>query len=339
MAERATKLLAERGRPDVTVSPSQVQVWRERDALLANPAPGLGRGQGRKAASYPPGMERVAAELALALDEAKAQRELIFERAELIAFARGAPIPDEGLRTAYGRVFSSFSRKARKAHPSASPSRRHRLRLPASSDEVAARTALELLTHDDLDDPATARRPAQLVVEHTVEAVANSLGIGELAKVQDENAGGSMLAGLLWRLSLAAARRKAVKALEANPEDLRWAVGVARAFADFGTAWSDAMLFAGIGINELEGEYRLGGKVFAAIARLFADDLMVALAGPMFLLAPTSAWRRELDGAARQARIETSKLRAAICSRLLVSPGGDTYLSFLIEPKPMTLNQ
>jgi hypothetical protein len=327
VANEATKLLKEWGRPDLTVSPTQVKGWRERDALPPTSAPGQGRGRGRKA-TYPAGTGRIAAALALALDDAKTQRELIFERALLIAFARGAEIPDAALRVAFRHVFERFIQKARRAR--SRQSRRERFRLPGPSDDVAARTALELLTHDSEDHAASA--PPRQLVEHTAEAIADREAV-DFQELTEQRTSTSTLGGLLVRLNLAAMERTALRARRA---DLDWALSCARAFADFSAAWVRTMPLA----REDVDEYRLVRQVLAAAARLFSNDLMVALASPAFLLAsPTPTIRRRLDQCASAARAEAPRLIARARAHLRASPSGDSFFSFLIVPESNTLTR
>jgi hypothetical protein len=329
VAEAATKLLADQGRPDVTVSPTQVKAWRERDALPRTSAPGRGQGLGRTA-TYPPGTEPIAAELALALDNAKSTRELTFDRAVLMAFSRGAEIPDDAVRHAYRRVFDGFIRKVKQAR--ASSSRRQRLRLPGPRDELATRTAIELLTADDPKQGGASPPPHQ-VVEHTATTIAEQTGVNDLARVNDQDESISVLAGLLVRLNLAAMKRAA---LGAKVNDRRWAVSCARAFADLGIAWLHIRPLA----REPGAEQRLVGQIFAAAGRLFADDLMVALAGPAFLVAaPTPAIRRRLDRYAEAARTEAPKLLASARAHLTASPSGDSFFSFILEPEQQALTR
>ena len=150
----------------------------------------------------------------------------------------------------------------------------------------------------------------------TNAAIAKHTGVDDLARANEQGGAVSVLGGLLVRLNLAAMKRAA---LRAEFDDLRWAVGCARAFADLGAAWLHARPLA----RETGAEQRLVGQVFAAAGRLFADDIMVALAGPAFLVAtPTPAIRRRLDRYARAARTEAPKLIASARAHLIASPSG-----------------
>ncbi len=109
VAKLATGLLADQGRPDLSVTAEQVVRWRQiADAIpVAGPRRG-GRGQ---RAHYLPTAPAAAAGIALALDE---DRNL--DRAVIAAFGSGAPVAEGGLRSAAGHVLRDAEEKFRRAY-------------------------------------------------------------------------------------------------------------------------------------------------------------------------------------------------------------------------------
>ena len=97
LAGRATQLLADRGRTDLSVSASQVRKWRQ----IADALPVLSdRQPGRKRMTvYAPEAAETAALIRIYL--AETDRNL--DKAVLGAFAEGAHVPEEGLRSALCR--------------------------------------------------------------------------------------------------------------------------------------------------------------------------------------------------------------------------------------------
>jgi hypothetical protein len=318
LAEAATKLLAEHGRPDLAVTDTQVRDWRVRAALpgTSRSFPGRAHGGGSRS-TYPPGTERVAEGLALALDRTRDGGPLRFERAVLGAESHGIEVEWPAVRIAYRRVIDHFIREAQRER---SPRSRRRRAPSAPRDPMARQIALELLSRED--DGAD---HAPQLVDYTAESMADeTFGEPVLAERTIGSALLPELNGLFRRLTLAALKRAA---LRSNPEDVRRSVGWARAFADLGTEVLRTMPLA----RDLGGERGVVRQLFAFVGQKLANDLLVALAGPMLLIAaPTPELRRRVDRLACAARAETPKLTAKAREYLIVSPAGDAYFSYLI---------
>lgn len=320
LAEDTTKLLAEQGRAGLTVTDTQVHDWRVRGALAGTSQsfPGRARGGGSHS-TYPRGTERVAAGLALALDRTRDGGPLRFERGVLGAESHGVEVEWPAVRIAFRKVIDHFIREARRER---SPRTRRRRVPTAPSDPVARRIALELLSHDD-DEVGP---PFQLV-EHSAESIAAET-FGHAAGAESSIGAGLLpeLNGLLRVVTLAALKRAA---LRSRPEDVRRAVGWARAFAEFGAAVARTMPLA----RDDDDDRRLVRQLFAFVGERLADDLLVALAGPLLLIAaPTPALRRRIDRLARTVRAETPTLIAKARQHLRVSPFGDGHFSWVVVP-------
>jgi hypothetical protein len=238
LATAATALLVEQGRPDLSVSGLQVVRWRQADLLPVVSDRRAGRS--RQTVYSKPAAVVVAAEMALALDLVRD-----IDRGALIAFARGAPVPEAGLVASYVHYLQDAELKARLAWVQRGKPRsevKRSLRLPVAH----SRRGDAGLVSDNVLAILLGKRPypeedgAAIAIEGFLEAMSPP-GIAETV-VSGAPDSIERVAGLADSLALAVLRRLIRKS---GVEQLRWGCDVARPLLEYGEVMARLLSFGG----------------------------------------------------------------------------------------------
>jgi hypothetical protein len=299
LATAATALLVEQGRPALSVSGQQVVRWRQADLLPVLSDRRAGRS--RQTVYSKPAAVVVANELALALDLV---RDL--DRAALIAFARGAPVPEAGLVSSYVHYLQDAETKARLAWAQRDRPRsdvKPALRLPVAHSRrgdavLVSDNVLALL----LGKPLYPEREGAVIA---IEGFLESMTPPGIAETVVSGAPDSIarVAGLADSLALAVLRRLVRRS---GVEQLRWGCDVARPLLEYGEVMARLLSFGGGApvilpspLDVLVPLLGAAGDFASAKSRFESPDLAIAvMALGLVCRCRTKRDRRELDEAA-----------------------------------------
>ncbi|MHB8671749.1 MAG: hypothetical protein ACYDAD_14515 [Acidimicrobiales bacterium] len=311
LAEEATMRLHHQGRADLSVSDAKARRWRQEDAL---PVLGNRRGGRHKMTEYrrPEAVEAAVA-LAISLSE-PGNRNL--DRAVLMAFARGAPIPEAGVVAAYRHYLQKMEINGgrlwkHRDRPRSEVKRSLRLPIPGSRRGDAGLISDALLAILLGDEP----RGGSLGVDLAVDALlpeATPWLTSQLSRRVDARA-------LIGRLSLAALR---LVAREAKVGDLREACVTVRALIEYSESVSAILSATGESAETLPSPIDLLVPVLIRAAGYESRDLAVAMLGLILVaLTPKRSARRHV------------KETADVCAKWLPHLRAIRALSEAIDPK------